>query len=456
MSKLFGTDGVRGIANQDLTPELAFNIGKATSLILKDINKDLENNFILIGTDTRKSKDLLEASLVSGICSMGVDVISLGVVPTPVVSFLVRHFNALGGIVVSASHNPPEYNGIKVFNGNGYKLGDVLESDIEDLIVQGFNSYKKPIGEKVGINIRNHQAIDFYIKHLESSVSVDFKDLKVAVDCGNGAASEIAPLALKSMGADLVSINTEPNGMNINVNCGSTCPAKIQELVLETKADIGLSFDGDADRLIAVDEKGRIMNGDHILAVCASELKRAGKLKNNTVVCTVMSNMGLDEYLESQDIKVVKSRVGDKYVIQDMRKGDYVLGGEQSGHIIFSDYNTTGDGLQAGYKLLEVLKKSGKKLSDLNDSIVDYSQVLVNAKVRKELKHTYMEEEDIKNKIDQVIKSFEGKGRVLIRPSGTEPLVRVMIESKNGKNKDGVHIKTIAEELANFIEERIG
>ena len=456
MSKLFGTDGVRGVANKTLTADLAFNIGRATALILLDKNGEIENKQILIGTDTRRSKDLLEASLVAGICSMGVDVVSLGVVPTPAVSYLVRHFNALGGIVVSASHNPPEYNGIKVFNNDGYKLGDTLESEIEDLIMRGFNSFEKPLGQDVGINIKDYKAVEHYINHLKSSVEVDFTGMKIAIDCGNGALSNIAPKVLKSMGADLVSINTEPNGMNINVESGSTYPEKIQKLVLESKADIGLSFDGDADRLIAVDEKGIVMNGDHILAICGKDLKEKAKLRNNTVVCTVMSNMGLEEYLNENGIEVIKSRVGDKYVIEDMKKGDYILGGEQSGHIIFGEYNTTGDGLQAGFKLLEVLKKSGKKLSELNGAMKDYDQVLVNARVRDELKHTYLEELDIKNQIDKVTDKFEGKGRVLIRPSGTEPLIRVMIESKNGKDKDGKSIYDIAKELAIFIEKRLG
>lgn len=447
MGELFGTDGIRGIANKDLTPELAFKVGRAGAYILSKGNKGK----IIVGKDTRKSGDMLEAALTAGICSMGIDVIALGVVPTPAVAYLTRKYEGLAGVVISASHNPVEYNGIKFFNGNGYKLSDNIEGEIENLILNNKEIPVRPIKKDIGQIIYKHSGYYDYIEYLKTTIKGNFKNIKIAVDCGNGALYKIAPELLREIKCEIVVINDKPDGGNINLKCGSTNPSMIQSLVLETNADIGLSFDGDGDRLIAVDEKGNIIDGDHILAICGSYLYNLGKLKNNAVVGTVMTNMGLDKYLESKGINIVKTAVGDRYVIEEMLTNGYVLGGEQSGHIIFLDYNTTGDGLLTGLQLIQVMKETGKRMSQLNKLMTNFPQVLVNAKVKNELKNSYLENEEIRNEIEKIEKIFHGEGRVVIRPSGTEPLVRVMIEGKD-KGK----IETIAKKLAVFIEERIG
>lgn len=447
MGKLFGTDGIRGIANKDLTPELAFKVGRAGAYILSKGKKGR----IVLGKDTRKSGDMLEAALTAGICSIGLDVIPLGVVPTPAVAYLTKKYNALAGVVISASHNPVEYNGIKFFNDNGYKLNDTIEEEIEKLIFNNEEISLRPIKEEIGQTIEEEEGYRYYIEHLKSTIKGDLKGIKVAVDCGNGALYKIAPKLLKELNGEIIVINDKPNGSNINVKCGSTNPSMIQSLVLETKADVGLSFDGDGDRLIAVDEKGNIIDGDHILSICGTYLYNKGKLRNKTVVGTVMTNMGLDVYLKSKGIDIVKTAVGDRYVLEEMLANDYVLGGEQSGHIIFLEYNTTGDGLLTGLQLIQVMKETGSKLSDLNRVMVNYPQVLVNAKVKNELKNSYLKNKEIKSEIEKIENMFHGQGRVVIRPSGTEPLIRVMIEGKD-KNK----IEDIAKELAEFIEERLG
>ena len=447
MGKLFGTDGIRGIANKDLTPELAFKVGRAGAYILAKEN----HGKVIIGKDTRASGDMLEAAITAGFCSMGLDVVSLGIIPTPAVAYLTRRYKALAGVVISASHNPGEYNGIKFFSNEGLKLPDEVENKIEDIILNDKELDIRPIGEKIGkVTIEENGAQD-YIDYLLATASLDLTGIKVAIDCGHGALYKIAPETLRRFGAEVVVINTEPTGMNINDNCGSTNPKMIQELVLKEKADIGVSFDGDGDRIIAVDNLGNILNGDHILAVCGSYLHKEGKLKNNTVVGTIMTNMGLDTYLKENGMNIVKTTVGDRYILEEMLQSDYVLGGEQSGHIIFLDYNTTGDGLATGIHLMEVMKETGKTMAELNKLMTDFPQVLVNAKVKNELKHKYNENEEIRKEIKRVEDIFSGEGRVVIRPSGTEPLVRVMIEAKNVDN-----IEEIASNLARFIEQRIG
>ena len=447
MGKLFGTDGIRGVANLDLTPELAFKIGRAGAYILAKGKKGK----IVIGKDTRQSGDMLEAALAAGICSIGVDVIKLGVIPTPAVAYLTKKYKALAGVVISASHNPVEYNGIKFFDEDGFKLKDEIEDQIESYIFNDKGIDTRPIKGEIGQIIEDLHAPRYYMDYLKSTIKRDFKGLKIAVDCGNGAVYKIAAELLKELGAEVVVINDEPNGVNINVECGSTNPSAIQSLVLDTKADIGLSFDGDADRLIAVDEKGNIIDGDHILAICGTYLKEQNRLKKDTIVGTVMTNIGLDLYLKSKGLKVVKTKVGDRYVMEEMLKHGYVLGGEQSGHIIFLEYSTTGDGMLTALQLINVMKETGKKASELNSLMKSYPQVLVNARVKKELKEVYMENEEISSEIKRVEDLFKGEGRVVIRPSGTEPLIRVMIE---GKDKDT--IERVAKDLARFIEERIG
>ncbi len=446
VGRLFGTDGIRGIANVDLKPELAFQVGRAASYVLGK-NK---RGKIVIGKDTRYSGDMLEAALVAGIVSMGIDVVRLGVISTPAVAYLTREYEALAGIVISASHNPGEYNGIKIFNSEGLKLTDEVEEEIEDLILNNIEIEKRPIKDEIGSVESSNKGGEMYLDYLISKLGVDLSGVKVAMDCGNGALYEIGPRAIERLSGDLVAINTRPNGMNINDNCGSTNPEMIQNLVLETGADIGISFDGDGDRIIACDELGNIIDGDHILAICSKYFKDKGRLKQDTVVGTIMTNMGLDDYLLNSGMKIVKTQVGDRYILEEMIEKGYSLGGEQSGHIIILDYNTTGDGLATGLQLLKVAKESNKTLSELNKLMTNYPQVLVNARVREELKYSYDENEEIMEEIKKVEAKFMGKGRVVIRPSGTEPLVRVMIESK----ADGIN--DIAQDLAAFIESRIG
>lgn len=447
MGKLFGTDGVRGIANKDLTPELAFKIGKVSAYFL---SKGKEGK-IIIGKDTRKSGDMLGSALTSGILSVGLDVVDVGIVPTPAVAYLTRKYNALAGIVISASHNPVEYNGIKIFNHKGFKLDDNIEEEIEKLILGEKDISVRPVKERIGRLIFEGKGSRDYMEYLKGTINTDLSGLKVAIDCGNGALSYIGPQLLKELGAETITINNKPNGLNINLNCGSTNPSMIQALVVETGAHIGLSFDGDADRIIAVDEMGKLMDGDHILAVCGTGLYKQNKLNKNTIVGTVMTNMGLDLYLKDQGMNIVRTKVGDRYVLEEMLAKGYNLGGEQSGHIIFLDYNTTGDGLLTGLKLMEIMKETGKKMSQLNQLMESLPQVLINARVKEDLKTTYLKDNEIRQEIERIEGYFHNKGRVVIRPSGTEPLVRVMIEGEDERI-----IEKEARKLANLIEERLG
>ncbi len=446
MGRLFGTDGIRGIANLDLKPELAFKVGRASSYIL---GRD-RRGAIVIGKDTRYSGDMLEAALVAGIVSMGIDVIRLGVISTPAIAYLTRKHKALAGIVISASHNPGEYNGIKIFNEDGLKLTDEMEEEIEELILNDIEIDRRPIRDEIGSISLSDRGGEDYLDYLLSKIDLDLSGVKVAMDCGNGALSKLGPRAIERLGGEVFAINTRPDGMNINDNCGSTNPQMIQDLVLKTRADIGISFDGDGDRIIACDELGNIVDGDHILSICSSYFKQEGRLKKDTVVGTIMTNMGLDDYLNENGMRIVKTQVGDRYILEEMMKEGYNLGGEQSGHIIILDYNTTGDGLATGLQLLKVARESNKKLSELNNLMTNYPQVLVNARVKEELKYSYDQDMEINKAIEDVEARFEGRGRVIIRPSGTEPLVRVMIESK------GEGIEEIARELASFIESKIG
>lgn len=447
MGKLFGTDGVRGVANTELTPELAYKIGRAGAYILAGDKKGK----VLVGKDTRASGDMLEAALTAGFCSMGLDVISLGIIPTPAVAYLTRKYEALAGVVISASHNPGEYNGIKFFNYEGLKLPDEVEDRIEDIILNDIEIDVRPTEDKVGrVYIENKGAKD-YKDFLKSVIDVDLTGITVAMDCGHGALSKIGPETIQELGGKVIVVNNNPDGMNINKKCGSTNPKIIQQLVLDSKADVGLSFDGDADRIIAVDEKGVLLDGDHILAICGTDLKNKGKLKNNTIVGTIMTNMGLDVYLKENNMNIVKTTVGDRYILEEMVKCNYSIGGEQSGHIIFLDYNTTGDGLATGLHLMEVMKSTNKPMSELNNIMKNYPQVLINAKVDNSCKYNYLENLEIKEEIEKIESMFHGEGRVVIRPSGTEPLVRVMIEGKNQEE-----ITRIAQDLADFIEARIG
>lgn len=446
MTRLFGTDGVRGIANQKLTPKLCYDIGRAAAFVL---TKNKEGK-VLVGRDTRLSGDLVESALIAGFMSLGLDVDVAGVIPTPGVAYLTRTGDYLCGVSISASHNPFEYNGIKFFSSDGLKLDDSLEDDIEEKVLSTTKIYKDVTGDQVGRVNRSHEFTEKYISYLKGLTDERFDGFEVAVDAGNGAQSFIAEEVLKSYGARVKIINNEPNGKNINDKCGSTNPKLIEELVKKENSHIGMSFDGDADRIIAVDEKGKIVDGDHILAIAATYLKENNKLNNNAAVGTIMSNMGLKKYLESIGVDFIETKVGDRYILERMLKDDYIIGAEQSGHVIFLDYNTTGDGLATGIHLLEIMKKTGKKLSELNGLMKDYPQVLKNARVRDELKNRYEEFPDIIKAIKEVEEAYHGSGRVVIRPSGTEALVRVMIEGE-----DTYKLSQDADKLVKIIEEKL-
>ena len=448
MGRMFGTDGVRGIANKELSPALAFNLGRIGAYVLTE--ETHKKPRIAVGKDTRISGDMLEAALIAGICSMGAEAVSLGVLPTPAVAYLTRHMGLDAGVVISASHNPFEYNGIKFFNGEGYKLSDQLEDRIESLMLNPENGIAYPTGADIGKKVEVDNAVHGYVDFLKKTIDVNLRGLKIAVDCANGASYIAAPSVLADLGAEIAVINNKPDGKNINVKCGSTHPEGLQKLVVESGAHIGLAFDGDADRLIAVDNRGNIVNGDHMLAIFARHLKGKGMLKKDTVVATVMSNMGLDIALKREKCNLVKTKVGDRYVLEEMVSMGYSIGGEQSGHIIFLDHNTTGDGLLTALQLLAVVKETGKKLSDLASIMKELPQVLVNAKVKNENKDKYMKDEAIAEMITGLEKKLKGRGRVLIRPSGTEPLIRVMLEGANE-----TEIKEDAEALAKLIEEKL-
>ena len=446
MTRLFGTDGVRGIANQKLTPKLCYDIGRAAAFVLTKNKKGK----VLVGRDTRLSGDLVESSLIAGFMSIGLDVDVAGVIPTPGVAYLTRTGDYLCGVSISASHNPFEYNGIKFFSSDGLKLDDKVEDDIEEKVLFTTKIYKDVTGDELGRVNRSNKFTEKYISYLKGLTDERFDGLEVAIDAGNGAQSFIAEEVLKSYGASVKIINNDPNGKNINDICGSTNPKLIEELVKKEKSNIGMSFDGDADRIIAVDEMGKVVDGDHILAIVATYLKENNKLKNNAAVGTIMSNMGLKKYLETIDVDFIETKVGDRYILEKMLKDDYVIGAEQSGHVIFLDYNTTGDGLATGIHLLEIMKKTGKKLSELNGLMKDYPQVLKNASVRDELKNRYEEFPDIIKAIREVEEAYHGRGRVVIRPSGTEALVRVMIEGE-----DTYKLSQDADKLVKIIEEKL-
>ena len=428
MSRMFGTDGVRGIANTELTAELAYSLGRAGAFVLTE---GTHKPKILVAKDTRISGDMLEAALVAGILSVGAEAVILGVVPTPAVAHLTREYNADAGVMISASHNPVEYNGIKFFDGRGYKLSDELEDQIQAVIESNFEGVPSPVCGAVGRSYTEETALREYIDYAMSTIKTDLKGLRVALDCANGAAYKAAVKAFRALGARVYVINDNPDGNNINENCGSTHMEELMDYVVRKNCDIGFAFDGDADRCLAVDEKGNMINGDFLLTICAKALKEAGKLNDDTLVVTVMSNLGLDIAAKREGINLVKTKVGDRYVLEEMLKENYILGGEQSGHIIFLDHNTTGDGLVTALQIAAILKESGKTFSELAGVMKELPQVLVNAKVPNEKKNIYLEDKEIINAINAVEAKLNGVGRVLIRPSGTEPLVRVMLEGEN-------------------------
>ena len=447
MGRLFGTDGVRGIANKELTPELAFNLGKAVAYVLKAKN---DRPVVVIGKDTRISGDMLENALAAGILAVGGNVIKAGVIPTPAVAYLARYYDADAGIVISASHNTFEYNGIKFFNGEGYKLDDLLEEKIEDIIISSVDVNSHITGDLIGRCLEaSENAEDLYMRHLLETVDFRLEGKKIALDCANGASYRIARKVYEALGAEVTVMGDKPDGININDGCGSTHPEKLAELVKRTGADIGMAFDGDADRLIVVDEKGRVLDGDRVIAICARMLKEQGRLKENRVTVTVMSNIGFHKAMEESGIEVDVTGVGDRYVLESMLETGCVIGGEQSGHIIFKEHTTTGDGILSSLQFMGAVTCSGRKPSEMADEIEIFPQVLVNAGINNDYKKTYMKDPEIADEIRRIEEKMAGNGRVLIRPSGTEPLVRVMIEGDDEKQ-----LEELAQGLAHMIEEK--
>ena len=446
MARMFGTDGVRGVAGSELTIELATKLGQAGAYVL---TKEQEHQAtIIVGCDTRISGGMLASALMAGICSVGANAIFVSVMPTPAIAYLTRKHKVDAGVVISASHNPMEFNGIKFFNGDGYKLSDALEDEIEELIKNNMKDVVLPIGSGVGKIDYRFDLVDQYVSFMKKCVPLDLSGLKIVVDCAEGASYYTSVKTLKDLGANLVAIHTEPDGTNINANCGSTHMDELKARVVYEKADIGLAFDGDADRMLAVDEKGELVDGDQVMAICGLHMKQKGQLKKDTIVVTVMSNLGLDIMAKKEGLKLEKTKVGDRYVLENMMENGYNIGGEQSGHIIFLDDNTTGDGLLSALHLLKVLVETKKPLSELASVMEVLPQALVNAKVPNHKKESYMEYPEIADAIAVLEKKFNGEGRVLIRPSGTEPLVRVMIEGKDQKVIDE-EAKKLAELITN-------
>lgn len=448
MGRLFGTDGARGVANTELTCELAMNIGRAAAMILSDDSH--KHPKFLIGKDTRISSDMLEGALIAGLCSVGANVVLLGVVPTPAVAYLVGKYKADAGIMISASHNTYEFNGIKIFSGDGYKLPDALEEQIESIVLDKSVEIKNPCGSDIGkVTIAQKAARD-YIDHVKGTVPFSLNGMRVAFDCSNGSASRTAKTLFEELGAECFMLFDQPNGVNINADCGSTHIENLSKFVKENNLDAGIAFDGDADRCLAVDDNGEIVDGDFIMAICAADLKSRGKLEKKTVVGTVMTNMGFNQFCDDMDLNFVSTKVGDRYVLENMVREGYNLGGEQSGHIIFLDFATTGDGELTAAQLLSLVRRRGAKLSSVATLMQRFPQTMINVKVSQEGKLHFYTDNDIKVAIAKVKDELSDKGRILVRPSGTEPLIRVMIEGENP-----AEIEKLANQVANLIQEKL-
>ena len=450
MGRLFGTDGARGIANTALTAELAMNIGRAAAMVLTD-NSENNHPKVLIGKDTRLSSDMLEGALSAGLCSVGADVVLLGVVPTPTVAYLIKKYNADAGIMISASHNPFEYNGIKIFSRDGYKLPDALEEEIEAIVIDREKPYPELAGDALGHVISAEKAVDDYIEHIKSTVSYKLDGMKVAIDCSNGSSSVTAERLFTELGAECHMLSDKPDGVNINKDCGSTHMENLMKYVVDNHLDMGVAFDGDADRCLAVDENGSVIDGDFIMAICALDLASRNKLSKKTAVGTVMSNMGFGRFCSDNGLKFVATDVGDRYVLEAMLRDGYNFGGEQSGHVIFLDYSTTGDGQLTAAQLLSLVNRRQAKLSSIATLMTRYPQILINVKVTAKGKIGFYKNRVIKDKIESVRNELGDDGRILVRMSGTEPLVRVMLE---GLNKE--LIEKLANETAELIKAEIG
>lgn len=450
MRELFGTDGIRGTANvHPMTTEVAMKIGRAVAYLFKA--RRSRHPRVLIGKDTRLSGYMLENALAAGICSMGVDVLLVGPMPTPAIAFLTSSMRADAGVVISASHNPFEDNGLKIFSGDGFKLPDEQEMEIERLMDSDELVRAQPIGADVGKAFRIDDARGRYIVFLKHAFpqALSLDGMKIVLDCANGATYKVAPAVFEELGAEVIRIGTEPDGTNINDGCGALCPDLVREAVKEHGADIGIALDGDGDRVIVIDEKGCVVNGDHIMAACAKDLIQQGRLARNTLVTTVMSNMGLEVAMESMGGRLVRTKVGDRYVVEEMRSKGYNFGGEQSGHLIFMDHITTGDGILAALQLLAIVRKEERPVSELAGVMTSFPQVLINVRVKE--KRPIEEIPGLSELADRMRDDLKGRGRILIRPSGTEPVIRVMVEGE-----DEGRINSIAQEIALHIERRCG
>lgn len=450
MGRIFGTDGARGVANTEISCTLAMDIGRAAAMVVaRDHHK--RKPVFLVGHDTRISHDMLESAIAAGLCSVGADVVTLGTVPTPAVAYLVANSDADAAIMLSASHNPYEFNGIKIFGAEGFKLTDEEEMEIEEIVLDHILPYDLKWNDELGVIRSGETLVEQYIDHIVSTVEGDLSGIRVAADCANGSASATAAKIFAKLGADVTILNDEPNGVNINDNCGSTHIDVLGKYVRENGFDLGVAFDGDADRCLAVDENGELVDGDKLIAIFSSQMKREGKLANDTAVVTVMSNMGFFKFAEQAGIHVEKTSVGDRYVLQNMLEHGHCIGGEQSGHIIFREFMTTGDGQLTAVQLLRAIKKSGKKLSELAQLMQVYPQVILNVRADKEMKRMVKVDEGVLKCQQQLEEGMNGNGRILVRPSGTEPVIRIMVE---GLDREA--IMNAAKSMEQIIIERLG
>ncbi len=450
MGRIFGTDGARGVANTEISCTLAMDIGRAAAMVVaRDHHK--RKPVFLVGHDTRISHDMLESAIAAGLCSVGADVVTLGTVPTPAVAYLVANSDADAAIMLSASHNPYEFNGIKIFGAEGFKLTDEEEMEIEEIVLDHILPYDLKWNDELGVIRSGETLVEQYIDHIVSTVERDLSGIRVAADCANGSASATAAKIFAKLGADVTILNDKPNGVNINDNCGSTHIDVLGKYVRENGFDLGVAFDGDADRCLAVDENGELVDGDKLIAIFASQLKQEGKLANDTAVVTVMSNMGFFKFAEQAGIHVEKTSVGDRYVLQNMLEHGHCIGGEQSGHIIFREFMTTGDGQLTAVQLLRAIKKSGKKLSELAQLMQVYPQVILNVRADKEMKRMVKVDEGVLKRQQQLEEGMNGNGRILVRPSGTEPVIRIMVE---GLDREA--IMNAAKSMEQIIIERLG
>ena len=448
MGRLFGTDGVRGVANSELTCEMAMRIGRAAAMVLTDSNH--RHPKVLIGKDTRLSSDMLEAAITAGLCSVGANVVQLGVVPTPAVAFLVGKYKADAGVMLTASHNPCEFNGIKIFSGDGYKLPDALEEQIEAIVLDHVADPPVPIAGDLGSVAAAPAGVRDYVNHIKSTVAFSLDGMRVGIDCANGSACRTAELLFTELGAECHMMANQPNGVNVNDDCGSTHMEALMSFVRENKLDAGIAFDGDADRCLAVDENGDLVDGDFIMAICAADMKSRGKLEKNTAVGTIMTNMGFTKFCDDNEIHFEATKVGDRYVLEEMLLEGYNFGGEQSGHVIFLDFSTTGDGQLTAAQLLSILHRRNAQLSSLATLMTRYPQVMVNIQVAPDGKLRFYTDTAVKEAIERAKEKLGKNGRIVVRPSGTEPLLRVMLEGE-----DADYIAALAETVANVIRERL-